>query len=65
MGKYIKYKRVRGEFMLSSDIQEVFDNLITEGWEIIYYKEHANTTTTISYTMVLGKLNEGVEKQIL
>lgn len=41
MERYIKYKRISKEFvLLDRDHQEdFFDDLITEGWEIIYYNE--------------------------
>jgi hypothetical protein len=38
MEKNIKYKRFTGSFT-DETIQEFFDNLIKEGWEIIYYNE--------------------------
>jgi len=38
MEKTIKYKRFR-ESHTESTLQEFFDRLVTEGWEIIYYSE--------------------------
>jgi hypothetical protein len=38
MEKFIKYKRFN-ETLDETSIQNFFDKLITEGWEIIYYNE--------------------------
>jgi hypothetical protein len=42
MEQYIKYKRIH-EIYTDNDIQELFDLLITTGWEIIYYYESPNS----------------------
>lgn len=38
MEKFIKYKRIQKE-VNDISLQQLFNELITEGWEIIYYKE--------------------------
>lgn len=38
MEKFIKYKRIRKVFY-EDELEKYFDELITEGWEIIYYDE--------------------------
>ena len=38
MESYIRYKRFT-ETHTETSMQEFFDRLITEGWEIIYYNE--------------------------
>lgn len=38
MESYIRYKRF-AETHTETSMQEFFDRLITEGWEIIYYNE--------------------------
>jgi hypothetical protein len=38
MERYIKYKRF-SETHPESTIQDFYDRLVTEGWEIIYYNE--------------------------
>ena len=38
MERYIKYKRF-SETHDQKSIQTLYDNLVTEGWDIIYYKE--------------------------
>ena len=49
MEKYIKYKRFN-EVYTESTIQEFFDRLITEGWEIIYYEEIRKSSGPITNT---------------
>jgi len=65
MERFIKYKRITEKFKLEkkSELQNFFDGLVTEGWEIIYYNEkinlHLNTDYPISseiiVTVVVGK----------
>jgi hypothetical protein len=38
MERYIKYKRF-AETHPESTVQDFYDRLVTEGWEIIYYNE--------------------------
>jgi hypothetical protein len=38
MEKYIKYKRFN-ETHDQTSIQTLYDKLVTEGWDIIYYRE--------------------------
>ena len=65
MSKYIKYKRISGTFTNDDEVQNKLDEIIMDGWEIIYYNEHGYDMFSTGYVLVLGKLNEGVEKQIL
>lgn len=41
MERYIKYRRIVKEFKLDkeSEHQKFFDDLVSEGWEIIHYNE--------------------------
>ena len=47
MEKYFKYKRF-SETHNEKTIQEFYDRLITEGWEIIYYNEIRQPTGQLS-----------------
>ena len=49
MEKYIKYKRFR-ETHNEMSIQELYDRLVTDGWEIIYYNEIRQATGQLSNT---------------
>ena len=46
MEKYIKYKRF-AELLEPHEIQKYLDNIIIEGWEIIYYNE---TKSEVKYS---------------
>lgn len=63
METYIKYKRF-AETLNEKSIQDFFDKLITEGWEIIYYSEirqpsgmltNTPQEVNIHITVVVGK----------
>lgn len=51
MERYIKYKRISKKFKNNYDksneyeTQKFFDDLISDGWEIIYYDETIEKTT--------------------
>ena len=47
MEKPIKYKRF-SEMHNEKTIQELFDRLVTEGWEIIYYSETMKSSGSMS-----------------
>lgn len=49
MERYIKYKRF-SELLEPHEIQKFLDNIIIEGWEIIYYTE---TKSEINYSDLL------------
>ena len=49
MEKYIKYKRF-SETHNEMSIQELYDRLVTDGWEIIYYNEIRQATGQLSNT---------------
>lgn len=67
MQKYIRYERIHDKFT-SEEIKNKFTELITEGWEIIFYFEKSlgkeDYVEKFLVTMICGKLNEG-NKQIL
>jgi len=56
MKKYIKYKRFVNEFDNEGMIQDFLDDLITDGWEIIYYDETPKTVTTLTIIILAGKI---------
>ena len=75
MELYIRYKRFE-VVTTENKIQEFFDELIKEGWQIIYYNElvkveyvvQGNETATnrkIFVTVVAGKKQDNTLKQIL
>jgi len=73
MESYIKYKRF-AETHTEISIQEFFDKLITEGWEIIYYNEIRQPSGMLSgtpqevnihITIVGGKRQEKTLSKIL
>ncbi|MBN1637325.1 MAG: hypothetical protein JW866_00025 [Ignavibacteriales bacterium] len=63
MGNYIKYKRFKKSFEKSKheeEIQNFFDELIQDGWEILSYKEKIKKVSgtpanLIKLTIVCGK----------
>jgi len=66
MSVYIKYKRINIT-LKESEINTFFDNLIIDGWNIIYYNEfiipyeslnNEITENSINMTIVLGKKRE-------
>jgi hypothetical protein len=68
MERYIKYKRFTGTFN-ETTIQEFFDKLVSDGWEIIYYNEvqqpagiltNAPTDVIIHLTIIGGKKQNDV-----
>lgn len=61
MEKYIKYKRV-DEKLTAEELQDFFDNLIIDGWEIIYYHEEliGVVNTKIHIVLVVGKKQSNV-----
>jgi hypothetical protein len=55
MGNFIKYKRFTKEFGDEEKIQEFLDELITDGWEIVYYYERPKDLKTLSIIVIAGK----------
>jgi hypothetical protein len=49
MEKPIKYKRFSGTYNKES-LQAFFDELITDGWEIIYYNEMVRSSGVLTST---------------
>ena len=68
MGKYIKYERIMGKYD-DDTLQELLNNLISDGKEIISYNERFDSIKhqlkngeiqiepVIHVTMITGKLN--------
>ena len=55
MEAYIRYKRIH-ESLHADGIQYTFNDLVTEGWEIIYYNEKPIIDTNqFVVTIVAGK----------
>ena len=59
MEKSIKYRRFT-EKLDENSIQEFLDKLVTEGWEIISYKEEKLTDEKINITVVGSKRQNNV-----
>lgn len=63
MNNFIRYKREIKNFKSETLLQEYFNELIGEGWEIIYYSEksyidnRAVANFDLTVTVVLGKRN--------
>ena len=55
MEKYIKYQRFTKDINVDNGIQKFLDEIVTEGWEIIYYNENIKDPFTITITIVGGK----------
>lgn len=70
MEKFIKYKRIIKRFGpkdLESNLQNFFDELIKDGWEIIYYNENRNKVAVLKVYMsyleiivVIGKKQNNI-----
>jgi hypothetical protein len=73
MEKYIKYKRF-AETHNEKTIQDFYDKLVTDGWEIIYYSEFRNASGAMSNSpdeklihvvLVAGKRQENTLPKVL
>lgn len=62
MADFIKYKRFTEEFDDINKIQDFLDELITDGWEIIFYYEQPKDTKTLGIIIVAGKKNLGTRE---
>jgi len=61
MENYIRYKRIVKDIAQpAKEIQEFFNELTAEGWEIIYYDERIKDMTTLTITVVVGKRQSNV-----
>lgn len=60
MEKYIKYKRFTKDFVDSDEIQKFFDELITDGWDILYYQEEPKDVKTLNIIVVVGKRQSAI-----
>ena len=60
MNTYIRYQRFSKHLREGEEVQKFFEELITEGWQIIYYSEKVNSAdalgTTIDIVVVAGKI---------
>ena len=67
--KYIKYRRIEKFCGCTEDIQTFFDELITDGYEIINYSEkkesHDGKKFFFSLIVTVGKLRSEDNKIIL
>lgn len=62
MGKYIKYRRI-SEIYEPQQIEDLFDSIVKEGWELLHYNEKILETKPVDrihVVVVMGKLNMGV-----
>jgi len=73
MERYIKYKRF-SETHNENNIQDFYDRLVTEGWEIIYYNEIRQPSgvlssspqeTNIHVVVLAGKRQETELKKVV
>ena len=60
MEEYIRYKRFTKQFDNVINIQSFFDELITDGWQIISYNEQPMDVKTLSIIVVAGIRKEKV-----
>lgn len=60
MSKFIKYKRFVEFFKISDEtkLQSFLDELITNGWEIIYYNENIFDDKTIKIIVLCGRVRQ-------
>lgn len=61
MEKYKRFTKVINE----NDIQEFFNELTTEGWQIIYYNEKEELTNMLDNRLNIIVICKKVETQIL
>jgi len=59
MEKIIKYKRFDETHDINT-LNKFFDDLITEGWEIIYYNEHKMAEGKLHVTIVACKKQNNI-----
>ncbi|HPC09647.1 MAG TPA: hypothetical protein PLN85_01080 [archaeon] len=60
MDKFIKYKRVEKTFKKDANeneynTQDFFDDVIKEGFEVIYYREEEKENNILKIVLFLGK----------
>ena len=66
MEAYIRYKRFETKLIVGSkDHQDFFDDLIKEGWQIIYYSEQSVDMFSHRIVVVAGKKQGNELKQVL
>ena len=52
MEAFIKYKRIK-ETVDKTELLELFDKLIAEGWEIINYSESQESKNSVKFTVII------------
>ena len=55
MGDYVKYKRFTEEFDELDEIQNFFDRLINDGWDIISYSDNPRDVKTLGIIILAGR----------
>lgn len=60
MEKYIKYQRFTKDINGDKEIQKFLDEIISEGFEIIYYSENIKDPFTLMITILGGKRQSNV-----
>ena len=55
-----KYKRFKKELADDDAIQEFLNDITTDGWEIIYYREKEFGGMGIMQVVIIGKLKQEV-----
>lgn len=63
MNKYIRYERMEGSYNKES-IKELFEDIVKNGWDIIYYNELNNNEMALHVVVLCGIPNSG-NKQTL
>ena len=57
MGKYVNYKRLEGTHNQET-LQTVFEQIVKEGWDIIYYNEKIQDVDQMHVVIVCGIPNQ-------
>lgn len=67
MERYIKYKRFEYSIISLDKLQETFDDLIGQGWEILHYEEERTITSNNLNVVVIiaGKKQDTVLGRVL
>jgi hypothetical protein len=60
METYIRYQRFTKDINRANEIQEFLDEIVKEGWEIIYYNEKVKDAFTLTITILGGKKQSNV-----
>lgn len=60
MGLYSKYTRIAGAFS-NEELHKKFEELTSNGFEIVHYEEKKQEPDRFYVTMILGTLSEATE----